>query len=59
MCCMDTYMLSKVMAVYSHTSLSQDEQTALHVASEGGHYEIVQLLLVKGADPNTVDNVSV
>lgn len=52
-------MLSKVMAVYSHTSLSQDEQTALHVASEGGHYEIVQLLLVKGADPNTVDNVSV
>ena len=35
------------------------QQTALFWASENGHVEIVQLLLDRGADPNTVDDVRI
>ena len=38
-------------------STTQDQKTALHYASKEGHHEIVQLLLEKGADPNTRDKV--
>ena len=40
-------------------STKQDQKTALHLASERGHHETVQLLLEKGADPNVQDVVSV
>ena len=30
----------------------------LHYASEGGHHDIVRVLLERGADPNTHDKVS-
>ena len=33
--------------------LSQDDETALHFASECGHYEAVKLLLERGADPTS------
>ena len=32
--------------------LSQGQRTALHLASERGHHEIVQLLVEAGADVN-------
>ena len=38
---------------------TQYQKTALHYASEDGHHETVQLLLEKGADPNSQDMVSV
>ena len=37
---------------------SQDQRTALHYASEGGHHDTVRVLLERGADPNTHDKVS-
>lgn len=37
--------------------LTQYNRTALHMASENGHSETVQLLLKKGADPNRCDQV--
>ena len=40
-------------------STTQDQETALHLASEEGHHETVQLLLEKGTDPNSQDKVSV
>ena len=46
--------LSVCMYLYS----SQYQRTALHYASEGGHHETVRVLLVRGADPNTKDWVS-
>ena len=38
---------------------SQDQWTALHYASKGGHHDTVRVLLEKGADPNTCDEVHV
>ena len=35
----------------------QDGATALHVASEGGHVEVVKLLLQNNAVVNMQDNV--
>ena len=40
------------------TILSQDQKTALHYASGGGHHDTVRVLLERGADPNTRDKVS-
>ena len=37
---------------------SQTGETALHLASDRGHVEIVSLLLKAGTDPNIVDKVS-
>ena len=37
---------------------SQNQKTALHYASEGGHHDTVRVLLEKGADLNTHDKVS-
>ena len=37
---------------------SQDWKTALHYACEGGHHDTVRVLLERGADPNTRDEVS-
>ena len=37
---------------------SQDQWTALHCASKGGHDDTVRLLLDRGGDPNTRDVVS-
>ena len=37
---------------------SQDQRTALHYASKGGHHDTVRVLLKRGADPNTCDKVS-
>ena len=37
---------------------SQTGETALHLASDRGHVQIVSLLLKAGADPNIVDKVS-
>ena len=39
--------------------ITQYQVTALHLASDKGHRETVQLLLEKGADPNVQDMVSV
>ena len=39
--------------------LSQSQHTALHWASEGGHHEIVQLLIEGKADVNRLDLVRV
>ena len=39
--------------------LSQRQHTALRWASQGGHHEIVQLLLKQGADINRLDGVRV
>ena len=36
---------------------TQHQKTALHYASEGGHYDTVGLLLERGANPNTRDEV--
>ena len=33
-------------------------KTGLHCASKGDHHDIVRVLLERGADPNTRDNVS-
>ena len=46
---------SVLMAPYSY--LSQNQQTALDVASFIGHHKTVQLLLERGADPNRQDMV--
>ena len=35
----------------------QDDQSALHKAAEGGHVEIVKLLLDKGANIEATDRV--
>ena len=43
---------------YSTIYSSQDQKTALHHASEGGHHDTVRVLLERGADPNTRDWVS-
>ena len=48
---------SVLMAPYSY--LSQNQQTALHMAIKRGHHETVQLLLERGADPNRQDGVRV
>ena len=48
-----TYMLIGV-----HCYSSQDQMTALHYASKGGHHDTVRELLERGADPNTHDKVS-
>ena len=37
---------------------SQDQRTALHYASQGGHHDTVRVLLKRGAGPNTRDMVS-
>ena len=37
--------------------LSQSHHTALHLASERGHHETVQLLLKQKSDVNRLDNV--
>ena len=34
------------------------QKTALHCASECGHHDTVRVLLERGADPNTHDEVS-
>ena len=36
----------------------QDQKTALHYFSVGGHHDTVRVLLEGGADPNTHDKVS-
>ena len=38
--------------------LSQYQRTALHYASENGHHDTARVLLERGANPNTRDNVS-
>jgi hypothetical protein len=38
----------------NHFTYSNSNDSLLHVASERGHAEIVRLLLMQGADPNTV-----
>ena len=38
--------------------ITQDQRTALHYASEGGHHDTVRVLLERGTDPNTRDGVS-
>ncbi|PHJ20148.1 ankyrin repeat-containing protein [Cystoisospora suis] len=35
---------------------NEEDMTALHLASDRGHADIVELLLAKGADPNLQDN---
>ena len=37
---------------------TQYQRTALHYASKGGHHDTVTVLLERGADPNTHDEVS-
>ena len=37
---------------------SQDQRTALHYASNGGHHDTVRVLLERGADSNTRTKVS-
>ena len=37
-------------------SVSNDQMSPLHAAIEGGHVEIVALLLAHGADPNEIDS---
>ena len=46
-----------VLCIYSFDS-KQDGSTALHVASQEGECEIVQILLEAKADVNVKDNVS-
>ena len=36
----------------------QDGRTALHIAAKNGNIEVARLLLDKGADVNSRDNVS-
>ena len=36
----------------------QNQATPLHAASWGGHYDVAQLLLEKGAELDTRDDVS-
>ena len=36
----------------------QNQATALHAASNEGHYDVAQLLLEKGAEPNARMDVS-
>ena len=37
---------------------SQYQKTALHYVIEGGHHDTVRVLLDRGADPNTYNEVS-
>ena len=41
-----------------HVSILQRGDTALHIASENGHTEIVQLLLSNGSDVNGQNKVN-
>ena len=38
--------------------LSQNQKTAFHYASEGGHHDTVRVLVEREAGPNTHDEVS-
>ena len=54
LCMHQVYSTCSLVLCYS----SQDQNTALHYASVGGHHDTVRVLLEKGADPNTHDKVS-
>ena len=49
------HQLYSIMVLYYS---SQDQKTALHYASKGGHRDTVRVLLERGADPNIRDRVS-
>ena len=46
------------MVIIVHYHSSQYRRTALHYASGGGHHDTVRVLLERGADPKTHDEVS-
>ena len=42
---------SRLFTMYMHTHVSQDRWTALHLAAQEGHEDVVDLLLEAKADP--------
>ena len=45
------------MSFLSYLTLSQTGVTALYIAAQNGHLEVVKLLLDKGGDVNQADKV--
>ena len=58
LCMHQVYSTCSLMFIGTLYYSLQDQKTALHYASRGGHHDTVRVLLEKGADPNTRDKAS-
>ena len=53
------YFVHEEVVGFTNVSLMQDGFTPIYCASQGGHTEVVELLLSSGADINKVEHCNV
>ncbi len=54
--CMYIYIMYYIYHILFKSYIYQDQQTALHLAAEGGHDKIVETLVKAKADPGPQDS---